>query len=479
VRILDWARSEGDRRLLWVASLLPILGAVASLSLAGRFASNRGLLTALLLIGGLSWFLAVVLARRDAGNFRMVVVGAVALRLLAWSGSPGLSDDAYRYLWEGAVVLEGASPYAFAPDATSGPGAEVASELRERHHGLFERLNHKDVAAAYPPLAQAVGAVLAAFCRFLGLPLETAGVALLRAFCGACDLLVLWPLFKLLERAGQPRALAVLWGWCPLPAVEFAGAGHLDSLGILLLTGALAVGGATSASPNASPADGRLRGLALTLLAAGILSKYLPALALPWFLRGRRALAAAVWVAPLCAAGFAPFLWLGGSARGVFSGLGEYAFRWEAASLLHRWIEPIFDAWFLRDESWSDPRRLARITEGVAWLAVAVAVIRRQRDPLRGVAALFGGWILLSPTLHPWYLCWMLPFIGWRAPWAWTWLVLAAPLLYWPLVDWQRVGVWAEPSWLWPIVALPFLGILLFERTAAARRLRSGSVTAR
>jgi hypothetical protein len=250
-----------------------------------------------------------------------------------------------------------------------------------------------------------------------------------------------------------------------LPAIEFAGSGHLDSLGILLLFGALA---AESSRPRvgAKGADDTTLGLTpLVLLGAGILTKYLPAVLLPWILRGKRGIARGACVALLCAVGFVPLLFLRGTTHGLFSGLSDYAFRWESGSLVHRWIEPLFSRCFERDESWSDPRWLARATEAILWLAIAWAVIRRERDSLRGTSALIGAWLVLSPTLHPWYLCWILPYLALGSPTmksrAWLWLILVAPLLYWPLEAWQRAGVWSEPVWLWPLVALPFFALLV------------------
>ncbi len=473
--------SEGGHSVLFVLALLPILGSVFAVSACGRFASNEPALIAVLITGGGFWLLAAHLARRGAGNSRIVVAGAIAIRIVAWSGDAGFSDDAYRYLWEGEVVVEGASPYAAPPEDGSAGGHARASDLQRRYPVLWARVNHRQVRAAYPPLAQCVGAAVAAVCRRFDVAPETTGVRILRGIFGACDLLVLWPLAKLLGRARLPGALAVVWAWCPLPAIEFAGSGHLDSLGILLLLGALAAE-SSRASVEAKAADDTTLGLApLLLLCAGILTKYLPAVALPWLLRGRRAIGRGVCVALFCAAWFAPLLFLRGGLHGLFSGLGEYAFRWESGSLVHRWIEPLFSRCFERDESWSDPRRLARAAEAILWLAIAWAVIRRERDSLRGTGALIGAWLVLSPTLHPWYLCWILPFLAFGSPTgtsrAWLWLILVAPLLYWPLAAWQRIGVWSEPAWLWPVVALPFFGLLVSawfgDRRRGARLFRS------
>jgi hypothetical protein len=464
VKARSAGKPGGGRSLLFFGALLTILGAVFAISCSGRFSSEEPIPTACFLAGGVAWLLAMGLARRGVGDLRVVVAGAVALRLLAWAGDAGLSDDVYRYLWEGEVVIEGTSPYAHPPDDAGDP---ALARLRHRFPDLHARVNHKEVRAAYPPLSQAASAAVAALCRMLDLAPETAGVRILRALFALCDLLVLWPLAILLDRARSPRALAVVWGWCPLPAIEFAGSGHLDSLGILLLVGALAAGSSDHEPSEKVPAA--RRGLpAVILLSAGILVKYVPAAALPWITRGRGAFGRAALVLLLCALGFAPFLFLRGSEHGFFSGLEQYALRWDSGNLVHRWIEGTFAALFARDETWTDPRRLARAVSALVWLVLAVGVVRRERDTVRGTCALIGAWLVLSPTLHPWYLCWMLPFLTLRFSAAWSWLVLAAPLLYWPLAGWQREGVWTEPAWLWPVLALPFFALLV--REWAARR---------
>ena len=63
----------------------------------------------------------------------------------------------------------------------------------------------------------------------------------LRGFFALTDLLVLLPLALLARRSGASRVAPALvaWGWSPLVVLEFAGAGHFDSLGILALLAAL------------------------------------------------------------------------------------------------------------------------------------------------------------------------------------------------------------------------------------------------
>jgi hypothetical protein len=91
------------------------------------------------------------------------------------------------------------------------------------------------------------------------------------------------------------------------------------------------------------------------------------------------------------------------------------------------------------------------------WLILALREWWRGSGALRASCVLLGAYLFLSPTLHPWYLCWLVPLLALYPSLAW-WLLLAlAPLCYWPMAGWKAIHVWYEPPWLWPAVALPFL----------------------
>ena len=59
-----------------------------------------------------------------------------------------LSDDLYRYLWEGRLVLQGGNPYVTPPESIG------------TMDGVRELVNHPSIAAIYPPLAQATFALV-------------------------------------------------------------------------------------------------------------------------------------------------------------------------------------------------------------------------------------------------------------------------------------------------------------------------------
>jgi hypothetical protein len=85
----------------------------------------------------------------------LVLVLAVALRLAAISPKAPLSDDLYRYAWDGAVQTAGIDPYRYPPAA-----AEL-TPLRDpwlwadgaAHEGT--QINRPTVRTIYPPVAEA------------------------------------------------------------------------------------------------------------------------------------------------------------------------------------------------------------------------------------------------------------------------------------------------------------------------------------
>ena len=76
----------------------------------------------------------------------LLLCGAV-FRLTLLFRPVDLSEDAWRYLWDGRVARAGISPWALAPDDPALAG--VAPSLKER-------VAHRDIRTVYPPAAEAV-----------------------------------------------------------------------------------------------------------------------------------------------------------------------------------------------------------------------------------------------------------------------------------------------------------------------------------
>lgn len=453
------ARRRGDRGL--VVGYCAVAVALALVAATGPVREHKSSVLIGLSFAGCAWWWTVRCARSRALSWGRVWLGAALLRALALAADPQVSDDIHRYVWEGELLRRGISPYAWAPDAPRLEG------VREQLPQTYARLNNRDVSAAYPPVTEGACALAVAAARGIGDPSQFEARArwTLRLLFTACDLAALAALGRWLAARGRPAGDAVAWAWSPLAALEFAGSGHFDSLGIALWVGALAGASSAAARPAARVRD-------CALLAGATLVKYLPAGSAPFLVRSqggsRGVLTRAALLAVMLAAPFAALFFLDGGTSGLWSGLSEYGKRWESQSLLYRFVEGGLARWLERDDSWRDVRVVSRAAVGAVWIAAAAWLFVRRVEVGRACALLTGLFLLLSPVLHPWYLTWMLPFVAVFPSAAWCYLIAAAPLLYWPIDGWQLTGVWREPAWLWPVLALPFFALLVRELRSPA-----------
>ncbi|MGB3613620.1 MAG: hypothetical protein WBA10_07495 [Elainellaceae cyanobacterium] len=208
------------RWLLVLSSLLLVLGSIQA-SAHGLFhypGNVPQFLIGIAIMGlgySLSWRLLD--APLSAAWFWAI---AVATRLIFLPMYPG--SDIWRYLWEGAIQLQGFSPYEQAPSAP---------ELLPYRTGWWPLINNADVSAIYPPVTQFGFRLLAALTQ----PMQGDGTVSLLAFklaFMAADVGICWLLWR---RFGTR---AMLYGWNPLVIYSFAGGGHYDSWLILPLVAA-------------------------------------------------------------------------------------------------------------------------------------------------------------------------------------------------------------------------------------------------
>jgi hypothetical protein len=359
---------------------------------------------------------------------------------------PLLSDDVYRYLWDGHVQLQGTNPYLHPPDD---PALE---SIRTEWH---PRVNHPDVPTIYPPLAQLFFRAGARLALLLG-----SGVLAFKLLWIGCEMGAAFVLGRVARRTGrsEPRVL-LLFLWSPLLVVETAWSGHLEALGLLWLALLLwmALPARTTPPEGASPAQppGAARAAGAGVAAAfATLTKFAPAAALPPL---ARRLGAPFVVAFLLAVALlhAPFLEAGSQ---LWTGLRTYGEHWRANEGLFL----VFDALL-------PGGRLPRLAVGVAVLGVVGWTTLRRFDPERALFWILGAGLLLSPTLHPWYVLWILPFAALRA--SVPWLLLGGLVFagYWGAGTYHETGIWPEPFWVRAVIWLPFLALLARQAVSTTR----------
>ncbi|MBK6869984.1 MAG: DUF2029 domain-containing protein [Kineosporiaceae bacterium] len=224
-----------------VSGLLLSGVAVRLTVLAGDAGSGRWRLAGSIGLAWVAFALGAWGVRRLTGRTAtaLIVGGGIALQVIALSSPPRLTDDFFRYAWDGRVQAAGISPYRFTP--TDDALADLRTpwlfptECADRTP-VCTRLNHPTSPTIYPPVAQAEFTAVHLLTRPLGPDggRERTWQLLAAALATATTL----ALIRLLRRRGDPRQ-AVLWAWCPTVVLETGGNAHVDVLASLLVVLAL------------------------------------------------------------------------------------------------------------------------------------------------------------------------------------------------------------------------------------------------
>lgn len=309
-----------------------------------------------------------LLCLRRPASARLVLLVAVLVRV-PFAFTDYHSNDLYRYVWEGKIQRAGFNPYAHAP------ADPALKHLRDADH---REINHPTYKTIYPPLAQVF------FRSAAALELSPSG---LRSLVLGLDVAVVVLLLAWLRATGRPPGRAIAYAWAPL-AVASAGVGHLEPLMLLCL-----VGGAWAW-------EARRPYLAAVLLGGAILAKTVAVLAVPWLVwRRPRTLPVLLAVVGL---GYLPY-WTPGLFDTLYAFGADFAFN---GSLFQVFGSRTVVALLLA-------------------LWVGLVTLSQPRFP-DALVLLLAGLLLLSPTVHFWYLTWFLVLLPAVGPRGWT-----VPLLAW------------------------------------------------
>ena len=210
--------------------------------------------------------------------FWLILLASLAFRLTLAPLRPTLSDDIFRYRFDGQVQSLGFNPYSVRPDDPRFAALAV--------HSIHEIPGH-GIRSIYPPVSELV---FAAAWRLVPSPVAYKTPFLL------ADLVVLLALAWWTRRGHARNYQLAIYGWNPLVVVEFAASGHNDALALAATVGATLL------------IIGPRRVLSTMLLAAGVLAKAFPAVLVPlwlarlkWPRRGWPAALAAGGLAAICA----------------------------------------------------------------------------------------------------------------------------------------------------------------------------------
>ena len=351
---------------------------------------------------------------------KMALAGIFALGISArlFFLSYPVGNDVFRYVWEGCIQNLGFNPFNYSP--LSPALAEIAQGDLS---AIWQQINHAELSAAYPPVA------LLLFRLFAWLSpdpffFKTAMVGF--------DIGVMVLLTLMIKQRGVLPSRLLLYAANPLILLYISGEGHLDIIQVFFLCLALYF-----ILCKKSPATGFL------MLGLAILSKYLALAALPFLVNGENRTKSPAVLLPLIL--YIPYMDAGAA---IFQSLAEFGTHFHYNDFMTVLIRYLFGGHYL--------------FVSICFLGICLAwVYLFVHDQLRSVYLALGCLLVFLPTLHPWYIVLIAPFLVFFPSRAWLYLQ-AAVIFTFPVSAIEfDTGVFREISWLKLFEYIPFYGLLL------------------
>ena len=367
-----------------------------------------------------------------------ILLVALLLRLLFLFAPPQLSDDVYRYLWDGSNLITGINPYATAPSKMT-PSPALSP--------IHSRINHPDYVTIYPPMAQII---------FGGGTVLGGSITGLKAFLVMIDIGLCALIIAMLKRLEVPAWKSVLYAWNPLPILEIAGSGHVDGAGMALVLAALYLLLDRNSVVRATTRNEPYLISGAFLACAGLV-KLLPFVFAPLLIllvppgKRRYFIAGSIGTTTLLVTPFLPDL------INITSSLNSYANNWEFAGFAFTVLRAV-----------TGSGALARLMPSASFLLIACVTTyclaqRLQQTRLSDSKALLTlkacyviacAFLLLTPTLQPWYalsLAAFLPFCAGPTGLVLCWAVF---LTYQVQIPYFILGQWHEDPYVTAAVFL-------------------------
>lgn len=467
-------RSDKAALLPWfVTSLAVLFGLGVVLAVAATHSRTPvWRLIMLVLAMQLPYGLALLAAWKMRGRLGAgwLVAGlSLLFRLVLVLAPATFSDDLFRYLWDGQVLGSGINPYRFSPDAP---------ELAWLRGPLWDSINHPSLNTIYPPVAQAIFWVVTSIqaqptaFKLASALADTGVVCLVILLSGGRLTRVRQSAAR--EKAWKASFFGLVYGLNPLACIETGMSGHLEPFAVGLVLLALFFAGK------------KRRSIASFFLGVGAAVKLIPLLLLPAVARRRLV----PWlVGPLVVvAVYLPFVSVG---TNTVETVDSFARRWEGNgglfavvksavesgvgavsgadgkdAMVHlRFMDPVARTlqgsfFSLHKDGAYHPSEPGAFTVGDISLAVSklllglglvflITVLAYRRvDEVQSALWIFGGLVIATPILHPWYLLWVLPLAAMRSVWPFYVLAGVIPLAYLPLDGWWAFGVWDLSPWV-------------------------------
>ena len=364
-----------------------VLFSLAGYTWLGYFTARTSFIQVLLLYFFLfAIYLLIVLSRAFSNNWKIAIGAALIFRISLLFMTPNLSDDYFRFIWDGLFFAHSYNPYLVLPSAFMQSGQAV----QWIDPALYAHLNSQNYYTVYPPVCQFIFGLSA---KIWGGNL-LANIISLRIFILAAEVGTLTFLGKTAKLLGLPTSSALLYAFNPLVIMELTGNLHPEAFMIffLLLSVYLLI------------RERQIYSALSFALAVG--SKLIPLIFLPLLIKRLGLRKSLVYFAVVGAAAlllFAPFLNVQ-SVSNFLAGLSLYFNVFEFNAGLYyivRWVGYMVKGY--------DTIAATGVALSFISLLAIIAVAWRQK--VAGWQSIFTGmlfcltaYLFCATIVHPWYL---------------------------------------------------------------------------
>lgn len=353
------------------------------------------------------------LAFRSVISISQILVVGVVVRVVLLFAFPNLSDDIYRFVWDGELTANGMNPYGYLPSDI------VSRDINGLSQSLFGNMNSPDYYTIYPPFAQLVFYV----STLAGENIMLSAIIIKLIFIIA-EIFTFFGLTRLLEYLGKNKSLVAIYFLNPLILVEGMGNLHFEILMVSFLVWAIYF---------MFQKDNLVLGALFFTLS--IATKLLPLMFLPYFLfqlDGRKRLRFFLFGTMFLLLSFLPII-LGLDFANFGSSIDLYFQKFEFNGGIYyalRFLGRLLFGYNL----------ISYIGPGLGLIAIYLIMKKAKSVEKYNLENFvyfaffaFCTYLFLATTVHPWYL--MIPvflsvFVQWKFALLWSFLIFLTYINY-------------------------------------------------
>ncbi len=426
---------------------MPILLALLSLAFYYTFAYHleRTDFVKLLTLFAALFFLCFKLIQFEKWNFKFLLIIGIFFRLIFLYAEPNLSQDYFRFVWDGELVSHFINPYLHVPNTLIEQSDLVIANANRLHQGMGD-LSARHYSN-YPPLNQIIFGIAA----FFGGKSILGSAMIMRLMTIGADLGILYFGRKLLKNINRSPHLIFWYFLNPLIIIELTGNLHFEGVMLFFFVWALYLLSVHKWQ------------WAAVVYACSISIKLVPLLFLPLFFKHfkiKKTISFYAIVGLTSLLLFAPFYsseFITNYSKTIGLWFSNFQFNAGLYSAIQQ-IAVQFDA-----KPWELIKTYGKIVPVITIVFVLLFTFLRKNQKLPVLISSML-WILtlyyfMSATVHPWYVVFLVVlviFTEFRFPIAWSALIILSYFAY-SLPDFKENG------WLLAIEYIPIYGMIIYE----------------